>query len=118
MTDESSSSSSRAPAVQSDKIDESEVFGLRRTISVTSFNSDDNDKNDQYESAPGSLLVKYKNQLFDVYDFLQEHPGGRLLLENYANKVRELCKKRMQSIADDYICICVCIYIYYNVKYI
>ena len=83
MTDEFG----HASAVLSDKVADSEVLGFKRTISVTSFNSDDNDKHDQYEAAPGSLLVKYRGQLFDVHDFLQEHPGGRLLLENYANKV-------------------------------
>ncbi len=70
----------------SEPIKETEVLGFNRSISVTSFTSDDS-KTDQYERAPESLLVKYNNQLFDVYGFLQEHPGGRMTLEKYANKV-------------------------------
>ncbi len=66
---------------------EAETLGFRRTISVTSFNSDGNDdKTGAYESAPDSCLVKYNGQFFDVFPFLQEHPGGRLVLEKFANK--------------------------------
>ena len=32
------------------------------------------------------LLVQYKEETFDIYDYLVEHPGGRSILEKYEDK--------------------------------
>lgn len=61
---------------------------------VPSINSDDgNDENptdhskDKVNDPNGKvLLVKYKEETFNIYSFLTEHPGGRSILEKYENK--------------------------------
>jgi cytochrome b involved in lipid metabolism len=61
---------------------------------VPSVNSDDgnnenptdhsNDKKDDPKAKV--LLVKYKEDTYNIHDFLPHHPGGRSILEKYENK--------------------------------
>ena len=42
----------------------------------------DEDKEEKYKD----FVVIYKNNRYDILDFLNKHPGGRVVLENFRNK--------------------------------
>eukprot|EP01034_Spumella_vulgaris_P029276 gene29276-36299_t len=49
-------------------------------------NNDSQSKDKKNVQNGKSLLVKYKEDTYNIYDFLPEHPGGRSILEKYEDK--------------------------------
>eukprot|EP01031_Cornospumella_fuschlensis_P036970 gene36970-44850_t len=49
-------------------------------------NTSASSKKDAVDAQSKVLLVKYKEDTYNIYNFLTEHPGGRSILEKYENK--------------------------------
>ncbi|XWV25702.1 cytochrome b5-like protein [Tupanvirus soda lake] len=58
-----------------------------------------NQKSNNNENIPQKIIVKFKEEEYDITDFIRKHPGGKqLLVENNGNDIEKLMLENEHSV--------------------